>query len=68
MTKSIHTTYKIFKNKSKKEIIEMCDLENLDYKVEELIKKQQIKKEVKLARKNNMDKRWNYSYILLNFL
>ena len=61
MSKSIHTTYKIFKNKSKKEIIEMCDLENLDYKVEELIKKQQIKKEVKVARKNNMDKRWNYS-------
>lgn len=57
MSKSIHTTYKIFKNKSKKEIIEMCDLENLDYKVEELIKKQQIKKEVKVARKNNMDKR-----------
>ena len=61
MSKSIHTTYKIFKNKSKKEIIEMCDLENLDYKVEELIKKQQIKKEVKIARKNNKDKRWNYS-------
>lgn len=39
MSKSIHTTYKIFKNKSKKEIIEMCDLENPDYKVEELIKK-----------------------------
>ena len=57
MSKSIHTTYKIFKNKSKKEIIEMCDLENLDYKVEELIKKQQIKKEVKIARKNNRDKR-----------
>lgn len=38
MSKSIHTTYKIFKNKSKKEIIEMCDLENPDYKVEELIK------------------------------
>lgn len=56
MSKSIHTTYKIFKNKSKKEIIEMCDLENLDYKVEELIKKQQIKKEVKMARKNNKDK------------
>ena len=61
MSKSIHTTYKIFKNKSKKEIIEMCDLENLDYKVEELIKKQQIKKEVKIARKNNKDKKWNYS-------
>ena len=61
MSKSIHTTYKIFKNKSKKEIIEMCDLENPDYKVEELIKKQQIKKEVKIARKNNKDKRWNYS-------
>ena len=61
MSKTIHTTYKIFKNKSKKEIIEMCDLENLDCKVEELIKKQQIKKEVKVARKNNMDKRWNYS-------
>ena len=61
MSKSIHTTYKIFKNKSKKEIIEMCDLENLDCKVEELIKKQQIKKEVKIARKNNKDKRWNYS-------
>ena len=57
MSKSIHTTYKIFKNKSKKEIIEMCDLENLDYKVEELIKKQQIKKEVKIDRKNNKDKR-----------
>nr|WP_315315322.1 hypothetical protein [Treponema denticola] len=57
MSKSIHTTYKIFKNKSKKEIIEMCDLENLDYKVEELIKKQQIKKEVKIARKSNKDKR-----------
>ncbi|EMB19961.1 hypothetical protein E4N85_04405 [Treponema denticola] len=57
MSKSIHTTYKIFKNKSKKEIIEMCDLENPDYKVEELIKKQQIKKEVKIARKNNKDKR-----------
>lgn len=57
MSKSIHTTYKIFKNKSKKEIIEMSDLENLDYKVEELIKKQQIKKEVKVAKKNNMDKR-----------
>lgn len=57
MSRSIHTTYKIFKNKSKKEIIEMCDLENLDCKVEELIKKQQIKKEVKVARKNNMDKR-----------
>ena len=57
MSKSIHTTYKIFKNKSKKEIIEMCDLENLDYKVEELIKKQQIKKEVKIARKNNKDKK-----------
>ena len=57
MSKSIHTTYKIFKNKSKKEIIEMCDLENLDYKVEEIIKKQQIKKEVKIARKNNKDKR-----------
>ncbi|UTC97547.1 hypothetical protein E4N83_04500 [Treponema denticola] len=51
MSKSIHTTYKIFKNKSKKEIIEMCDLENPDYKVEELRKKQQIKKEVKIARK-----------------
>ena len=61
MSKSIHTTYKIFKNKSKKEIIEMCDLENPDYKVEELIKKQQIKKEVKIARKNNKDKKWNYS-------
>lgn len=61
MSKSIHTTYKIFKNKFKKEIIEMCDLENLDYKVEELIKKQQIKKEVKIARKNNKDKRWSYS-------
>ena len=61
MSKSIHTTYKIFKNKSKKEIIEMCDLENLDYKVEELIKKQQIKKEVKMARKNNKDKIWSYS-------
>ena len=61
MSKSIHATYKIFKNKSKKEIIEMCDLENLDYKVEELIKKQQIKKEVKIARKNNKDKKWNYS-------
>ena len=61
MSKSIHTTYKIFKNKSKKEIIQMCDLENPDYKVEELIKKQQIKKEVKIARKNNKDKRWNYS-------
>ena len=61
MSKSIHTTYKIFKNKSKKEIIEMCDLENPDYKVEELRKKQQIKKEVKIARKNNKDKRWNYS-------
>lgn len=60
MSKSIHTTYKIFKNKSKKEIIEMCDLENPDYKVEELRKKQQIKKEVKIARKNNKDKRWNY--------
>lgn len=57
MSKSIHTTYKIFKNKSKKEIIEMCDLENLDYKVEELIKKQQIKKEAKIARKSNKDKR-----------
>ena len=57
MSKSIHATYKIFKNKSKKEIIEMCDLENLDYKVEELIKKQQIKKEVKIARKNNKDKK-----------
>ena len=57
MSKSTHTTYKIFKNKSKKEIIEMCDLENPDYKVEELIKKQQIKKEVKIARKNNKDKR-----------
>ena len=61
MSKSIHTTYKIFKNKSKKEIIEMCDLENPDYKVEELRKKQQIKKEVKIARKNNKDKKWNYS-------
>ena len=61
MSKSIHTTYKIFKNKSKKEIIEMCNLENHDYKVEELIKKQQIKKEVKIARKNNKDKKWNYS-------
>ena len=61
MSKSIHATYKIFKNKSKKKIIEMCDLENLDYKVEELIKKQQIKKEVKIARKNNKDKKWNYS-------
>ena len=60
MSKSIHTTYKIFKNKSKKEIIEMCDLENLDCKVEELRKKQQIKKEVKIARKNNKDKKWNY--------
>ena len=57
MSKSIHATYKIFKNKSKKEIIEMCDLENHDYKVEELIKKQQIKKEVKIARKNNKDKK-----------
>ena len=61
MSKSIHTTYKIFKNKSKKEIIEMCDLENPDYKVEELRKKQQIKKEVKIARKNNKNKKWNYS-------
>ena len=57
MSKSIHTTHKIFKNKSKKEIIEMCDLENPDYKVEELRKKQQIKKEVKIARKNNKNKK-----------
>ena len=57
MSKSIYTTYKIFKNKSNKEIIEMCNLENHDYKVEELIKKQQIKKEVKIARKNNKDKK-----------
>lgn len=35
----------------------MCDLENPDYKVEELRKKQQIKKEVKIARKNNKNKK-----------
>ena len=47
MSRSIHWTYKIFKNKSKREIIDMCDYDNPDYAVAELRKKIKIKRNVK---------------------
>lgn len=50
MSRSIHWTYKIFKNKSKREIIEMCDIDNPDYAVTELRKKIKIKRNVKEKR------------------
>ena len=50
MSRSIHWTYKIFKNKSKKEIIAMCDYDNPDYAVVELWKKMRIKRSVKEKR------------------
>ena len=50
MSRSIHWTYKIFKNKSKKEIIDMCDFDNPDYAVAELHKKSKIKQNVKEKR------------------
>ncbi|WP_191013796.1 hypothetical protein [Treponema zioleckii] len=46
MARSIHWTMRIFRNKSSREIAEMCDSENLDYAVEELIKKRRIKRSV----------------------
>jgi len=50
LSRSIHWTYKIFKNKSKKEIIDMCDYDNPDYAVVELWKKMRIKRSVKEKR------------------
>ena len=50
LSRSIHWTYKIFKNKSKKEIIDMCDYDNPDYAVVELWKKMRIKRNVKEKR------------------
>ena len=50
MSRSIHWTYKIFKNKSRREIIDMCDFDNPDYAVVELRKKNKIKKNVKEKR------------------
>lgn len=50
MSRSIHWTFKIFKNKTKKELEEMCDAENPDYAVKELRKKMSIKKSVREKR------------------
>ena len=50
MSRSIHWTYKIFKNKSRREIIDMCDFDNPDYAVAELRKKIKIKQNVKEKR------------------
>ncbi|MCR5318995.1 MAG: hypothetical protein K6E22_12280 [Treponema sp.] len=50
MSRSIHWTYKIFKNKSKREIIDMCDYDNPDYAVAELRKRIKIKRNVKEKR------------------
>ena len=47
MSRSIHWTYKIFKNKSRREIIDMCDFDNPDYAVAELSKKIKINQNVK---------------------
>ena len=51
MSRSIHWTYRIFKNKSPKEVAEMCDFDNPDYAVKELREKINIKKCVKEKRK-----------------
>ena len=50
MSRSIHWTYKIFKNKSKRELAEMCDFSNPDYAVKELRKKMNLKRAVKEKR------------------
>lgn len=50
MSRSIHWTYEIFKHKSKRELIEMCDTENPDYAVKELREKIRIKRDVKNKR------------------
>ena len=52
MSRSIHWTHKIFKNKSKKEVEEMCDIDNPDYAVRELCQKMHIKKTVRETRRN----------------
>ncbi|MCQ2590959.1 MAG: hypothetical protein MJ179_11090 [Treponema sp.] len=57
MSKSIHWTNRIFKHKSKKEIIEMCDSDNPDYAVVELRKKNKIKQEVKEKRAEAKNKK-----------
>lgn len=57
MSKSIHWTYKIFKHKSKREIIEMCNSDKPDYAVEELRKKTKIKQEIKEKRAESKLKR-----------
>lgn len=52
MSRSIHETVSsVFKNKSKREINEMCDPKNPDYKVVELWKKHAVKKAVLEERK-----------------
>lgn len=58
MSRSIHETVSsVFKNKSKREINEMCDPKNPDYKVVELWKKHAVKKESsKREKKENFSK------------
>jgi|GEM_PF-825860 len=52
MTRSIHYTTKgVFRNKSRREINEMCDMENPDYQVIELCKKARYKETVRNNRK-----------------
>ena len=50
MSRSIHWTMKILRNKSRRELDEMCNPENPDYAVEELWEKWRIKKNVREKR------------------
>lgn len=50
MSRSVHWTMKIFRNKSSREIAEMRNPENPDYAVEELGEKRRIKRNVRKAR------------------
>jgi hypothetical protein len=54
MSRSIHKTLRqVFFKKSKKEVIEMCNINNPDIDVIELQKKSRIKNDTLLQRKNN---------------
>lgn len=60
MSRSIHCTVKsVFQNVSKNEVHKMCDSENPDYRVMELWKKGEYKREVNRKRKTERLKKLN---------